>query len=71
MRTLEDLDIPLGGVKKKQLPWTTLPNILSQRGWQLENWPTEVPLPGSGSQSCDDNKGVNGLTKLRQVKTVL
>jgi hypothetical protein len=50
-------------VKKKQLPWTTLPKILSERGWQLENWPSEVPLPGSGSQSCDDNKGVNGLDK--------
>jgi hypothetical protein len=63
MGTSEDFDIPLGGVKKKQLPWTTLPNILSERGWQLENWPTDVPLPGSGSQSCDDNKGVNGLNK--------
>jgi len=50
-------------VKKKLLPWTTLPKILSERGWQLENWPSEVPLPGSGSQSCDDNKGVNGLNK--------
>jgi hypothetical protein len=29
----------------------------------LENWPSEVPLPGSGSQSCDDNKGINGLQK--------
>jgi hypothetical protein len=60
---LEDLEIPLGGVKKKQLPWTTLTNILSERGLQLENWPSEVPLPGSGSQSCDDNKGINGLEK--------
>lgn len=60
---IEDLEIPLGGVKKKLLPWTTLPKILSERGWQLENWPREVPLPGSGNQSCDDNKGVNGLNK--------
>jgi hypothetical protein len=50
-------------VKKKQLPWTTLPKVLSDRGWQLENWPSEVPLPGSGSQLCDDNKGINGLDK--------
>ena len=50
-------------MKKKLLPWTTLPKVLSERGWQLENWPSEVPLPGSGSQSCDDNKGVNGLNK--------
>jgi hypothetical protein len=62
-RFSEDLGIPLGGVKKKQLPWTTLPKILSDRGWQLENWPSEVPLPGSGSQLCDDNKGINGLDK--------
>ena len=65
---LDDLEIPLGGVtnpdsmvKKTQLPWTTLPKILAKEGWQLENWPSEVPLPGSGSQSCDDNKGINGL----------
>jgi hypothetical protein len=60
---LEELEIPLGGVKKKQLPWTTLTDILSERGLQLEHWPSEVPLPGSGSQSCDDNKGINGLDK--------
>jgi hypothetical protein len=60
---LEELEIPLGGIKKKQLPWTTLTSILSERGLQLENWPSEVPLPGSGSQSCDDNKGINGLEK--------
>ena len=50
-------------MKKKLLPWTTLPKILADHGWQLENWPSEIPLPGSGSQSCDDNKGVNGLNK--------
>jgi hypothetical protein len=60
---VEEREIPLGGIKKKQLPWTTLTNILSERGLQLENWPSEVPLPGSGSQSCDDNKGINGLDK--------
>jgi hypothetical protein len=60
---LEELGIPFGGVKKKQLPWTTLPRILSERGMQLENWPREVPLPGSGSQLCDDNKGLNGFVK--------
>jgi hypothetical protein len=60
---IEEHEILLGGVKKKQLPWTTLTDILSERGLQLENWPIEVPLPGSGSKSCDDNKGINGLDK--------
>ena len=58
----EDLDISLGSFEKaERLPWTTLPKILSEHGWELENWPGEVPLPGSGSQLCDDNKGINGL----------
>ena len=40
----------------------TLPKILSTQGWELvENWPWEVPLPGSGSPLCGDNKGIKGL----------
>jgi len=61
MKLLEDHEIPLRGLESKQLPWTILPKILSEHGWELENWPGEVPLPGSGSQLCDDNKGIKGL----------
>ena len=58
----EDIGIPAGGSQQnKQLPWTTLPKILSKQGCELENWPSDVPLPGSGSLLCDDNKGINGL----------
>ena len=53
--------IPLGGLERKQLPWTRLPKMLSDHGWELENWPGGVPLPGTGSPLCDDNKAVNGL----------
>jgi len=62
IKLLEGLEITLGGPKeKKQLPWTTLPKILMERGLELENWPAKVPLPGSGSTLCDDNKGILGL----------
>ena len=57
----EDLEVPILGLKNRQLPWTTLPRVLAKCGWELDNWPSGVPLPGSGDQSCDDNKGINGL----------
>lgn len=53
--------MPILGLKNKQLPWTTLRRVLEKCGLELANWPSGVPLPGSGDQMCDDNKGINGL----------
>ena len=57
----EDLGVPILGVKTKQLPWTTFPGLLARLGWELDNWPRGVPIPGSGDSACDDNRGINGL----------
>jgi len=60
---LDGLEIPpQGSTQHCILPWTTLPRILSEHGWELENWPSVIPLPGSGGLH-DENKGINGLSK--------
>ncbi|TFK34670.1 hypothetical protein BDQ12DRAFT_726711 [Crucibulum laeve] len=61
IKLLEHIGVVIGGVKIKQLPWKTLVDTLASHGMELENWPKEVPLPGSCTEACDDNRGVNGL----------
>ena len=43
--------------KQIQLPFSTIPAILAENGWILENWPEDVPFP------CDlqQGKGIAGL----------
>ncbi|KAJ7588066.1 hypothetical protein C8J56DRAFT_940821 [Mycena floridula] len=57
---LESQEVPLEEILgKPKLPWTSLTHTLERSNVEMLNWPSEVPLPGTGN---NDNKGINGLS---------